>query len=98
MGTRRDAPGPLRLVEAFLRTRGEVADDQGFRRWLAAHDLPATAAVTYDRAVRLREALRSLMLANNGGTADPAAVAVVNAEITACGLRPQLATDAARLR
>lgn len=98
MAVRQDAPGPLGLVEAFLRTRGEVTDAPTLRRWFAAHGLTATAAVTYDRVVRLREALRSLMLANNGGTADPAAVAAVNAEITACGLRPQLTADASRLR
>jgi predicted RNA-binding Zn ribbon-like protein len=110
---RQDAPGPLGLVEAFLRTRNEVTDAPAMRRWFTAHDLTSrdptphdptahdlttTAPVTYERAVRLREALRSLMLANNGGTADPDAVATVNAEITACGLRPQLADDASHLR
>lgn len=98
MAARQDAPGPLGLVEAFLRTRGDVTGASELRRWFAAHGLTATAAVTYERAVRLREALRSLTLVNNGGTAGPAAVAAVNAEITACGLSPRLTADAARLR
>lgn len=98
MTARQHAPGPLRLVEAFLRTRNEVTDAPAMRRWFAAHGLTVTAAVTYERAVRLREALRSSMFANNGGTAGPDAVATVNAEITACGLRPQLAADASHLR
>jgi predicted RNA-binding Zn ribbon-like protein len=98
MATRQDAPGALGLVESFMRTRNEVTDEPGLRRWYAAHALPPAAPGTYDRAVGLREALRRLMLTNNGGTADPAAVARVNAEITACGLRPQLAADASHLR
>ncbi len=43
--------------------------------------LPAGASVSGDdleRAVRVREALRSLLLANNGAALDPAAVATLN--------------------
>jgi predicted RNA-binding Zn ribbon-like protein len=53
---------------------------------------------TYDRALRLREAFRSLMLANNGGRLDPAAVETLNAEIAACALRPEITPDGTHLR
>ena len=99
MVSRPSAPGSLELVEAFLRTRNEITDLAAMRTWSAAHGLPGEMTRdAYERALRLREALRSLMLANNGGPADPAAVDTVNAEITASGLRPQLTPDATRLR
>ncbi|MGH3376850.1 MAG: CGNR zinc finger domain-containing protein [Actinoallomurus sp.] len=99
MVSRPSAPGSLELVEAFLRTRNEITDLATMRTWSAAHGLPgAMTREVYERALRLREALRSLMLANNGGPADPAAVDTVNAEITASGLKPQLTPDATRLR
>lgn len=99
---RQDAPGQLALVEAFLRTRDEVTDAASLRRWYAARGLAATETTAYEptayeRAVGLREALRALMLANNGGIADPAAAATVNAEIAACGLHPQFAADGSHL-
>ena len=99
MGARPSAPGSLALVEEFLRTRNEITSADGLGRWRAAHGLPGEVSpATYDRALRLREALRSLMLANNGGRPDPAAVDTVNAEITACGLRPEIAPDGTRVR
>jgi predicted RNA-binding Zn ribbon-like protein len=98
MVTRPSAPGSLELVEAFLRTRNEVTDLATMRTWCAAHGLPgAMTSDAYERALRLREALRSLMLANNGGPADPAAVDTFNAEIARSGLRPRLAPDATHL-
>jgi len=100
MVSRPSAPGSLELVEAFLRTRNEITDLAAMRTWSAAHGLPGEMTRdAYERALRLREALRSLMLANNGGPADPAAVDTVNAEITASGLRPQpLGPPVRRLR
>jgi hypothetical protein len=68
MGARPSAPGSLALVEEFLRTRNEVTSAADLDRWCAAHGLPGEVGPrTYDRALRLREAIRSLMLANNGG-------------------------------
>jgi predicted RNA-binding Zn ribbon-like protein len=104
--TREVAPGSLALVEEFLRSRNAVTSAADLGRWCADRDLTADAApgpadVTaeaYERALRLREALRSLMLANNGGPADPDAAALVNAEIEACGLRPEVAADGSGLR
>jgi predicted RNA-binding Zn ribbon-like protein len=99
MGARPSAPGPLVLVEEFLRTRNAITNAADLDRWCVAHGLPGEVSPpTYDRALRLREALRSLMLANNGGPPDPAAVDTVNAEIAACGLRPEITPDGAHLR
>jgi predicted RNA-binding Zn ribbon-like protein len=99
MGARPSAPGSLALVEEFLRTRNEITNAADLDRWCAAHRLPGEVSPsTYDRALRLREALRSLMLANNGGRLDPAAVETLNAEIAACGLRPEITPDGAHLR
>jgi len=81
-------------VEDFLRTRGQVANAPDLADWGAGRGLAGeVTAETFARAVRLSEALRSLMLANNGGPADAAAVRVVNAEIEACALRPQVRAD-----
>ncbi|MDN3358421.1 CGNR zinc finger domain-containing protein [Actinomadura sp. DC4] len=97
MPYRPSAPGPLGLVEAFLRTRNEITDAAGLGRWCAEHGLAGDASAgTYERAMRLREALRSLMLANNGGPAAPEALTLVNGEIGACGLRPEIAEDGLR--
>ncbi len=93
------APGPLALVEAFLRTRNEIGDAADLDRWRTRHGLPGPVTEeAYRRALRLREALRSLALVNNGGPAEPHAVALVNAEIEACGLRPEIGADGASLR
>jgi predicted RNA-binding Zn ribbon-like protein len=97
MASRPSAPDSLRLVEAFLRTRNEITGVAGLDRWCAEHGLPDGAGPrTYERALRLREALRSLMLANNGGPAAPEALAVVNGEIRTCGLSPEITPDGVR--
>jgi predicted RNA-binding Zn ribbon-like protein len=99
MRARPSAPGSLALVEAFLRTRNEFTNAAGLNRWCAAHRLPGGMSPrTYDRVLRLREALRSLMLANNGGDPDRVAVDTLNAEIAACGLHPEITPDGSRVR
>jgi predicted RNA-binding Zn ribbon-like protein len=96
MASRPSAPGPLAAVEAFLRTRDKV-DAAGLERWRTEHGLPGeVTAETYARAVRLREALRSLMLANNSGPDAPEAFDLVNEEIARCGLRPLVTADGVR--
>jgi predicted RNA-binding Zn ribbon-like protein len=77
------APGRLVLVERFVNTVDhehgrEVLSEPGRLRGVL--ELDAGIRIGADdlrRALRLREALRSLALANNGGEADPEAVAVL---------------------
>lgn len=80
------APEPLRLVQRFVNT----SDRENEREWIGS---PAALAdwleeaglavdeVTDDdlaRAIALREALRDLLTANNGGTPSSESVATVN--------------------
>jgi predicted RNA-binding Zn ribbon-like protein len=75
-----DAPGGLETVREFVNSLDledgseALSDPPALVQWLAEHDLidPAVAADAADlrRAVEVREALRALMRANNGG--DPA--------------------------
>lgn len=82
-------PGPadldLDLVEAFVNTRDRRADGDELETprelatWFADRGLLRRRTVVSERqrlrAVGLREALRALMLHNNGAPADPAAAA-----------------------
>jgi predicted RNA-binding Zn ribbon-like protein len=95
-GDRRPADGPLRLVQDLVNTvdRENVVEllegPHGLADWLARRDLPGAADVTareLGRALELREALRTLLLANNGGPDDPAARAVLAAAARRGGLR-----------
>src|SRR5437660_473701 len=86
---RRPAPGELELVRALLNTRDveedtdQVASPDDLRAWLSAHGLLSRAGrVTHQgvqRVRRLREALRTLLLANNGAPLDRRAVRELNA-------------------
>lgn len=82
------APGDLELVRAFVNTY-EVDDDrdalsspEGLGRWLGERGLldPGYAPDDEDvtRAARVREALRQVLLANNGEDFDARAVDVLN--------------------
>ena len=97
----RAADGPLRVVQLFVNS----VDREHGREWLptpraladffAAHELSDGAAVTaadVEQAYRLRDALRALLRANNGGPVDAGAVAVVNEAARRGGLA--LALDA----
>jgi len=72
---RQPAPGDLELIRAFVNTRDvesgrdDLATPAALGAWLAAHGLRAGGARPADlrRAVALREALRAVLLANNGG-------------------------------
>jgi predicted RNA-binding Zn ribbon-like protein len=90
-GSREPAPGDLAVVQAFVNTLGS---DNGFRqiellnepgdleRWLRARGLLERGArlgpADLRRAIELRQALRALLLANNGADVDPRAVATLN--------------------
>ena len=95
-GGRAPAPGDLRLVQAFLNTvdledgPDRLATPEGFRRWLATHELPGgdrdVGADDLRRAVAVREALRILAASNNGAAVDPAAIALLNEQSTNAGV------------
>jgi predicted RNA-binding Zn ribbon-like protein len=81
-GGRQAAPGPLRLLQAFVNTLDiengvdELSDPDALAGILAHIGAveERVAGVTDDdlrRALELREALRRILLANNGGPPDP---------------------------
>ena len=79
-GGRQPAPGALRLVQAFVNTRDieggadALATPEAISRWLRGVGLAKRGtngdAVGLGAAIELREALRSLLLANSGGSVD----------------------------
>jgi predicted RNA-binding Zn ribbon-like protein len=87
-GDRDPAPQPLRAVQAFVNTvdiehgREVLAGAGELRELLVREDLLDSAdAVTESdlrRALELREALRMLLLANNGGMLDSESLEVLN--------------------
>jgi predicted RNA-binding Zn ribbon-like protein len=96
------APGELELVRAFVNTReieegtDELDSPRSLRAWLAERELldagPAGGETDVSdadlrHAIALREALRSLLRANNGAAADERA----SAELEAAARRAQLA-------
>jgi predicted RNA-binding Zn ribbon-like protein len=79
-GDRPPAPGPLRVVQAFVNTvdreHGPDLFDEaaGLEQWLDRHMLPARVQDgDLEHAREVREALRALLLANNGEPHDPTA-------------------------
>ena len=81
------APGELALIEAFVNTVDEetgveeLGTPAALTAWLSAHGLSDESFGHGDLAVALalREDLRALLLANNGGELDPAVPAALNA-------------------
>ena len=88
MTTRQPAPGRLELVRAFVNTNNrerqldQLADPEGLRAWLQEHGLlrPGETVDPADlqRARSVREALRTLLLANNGAPPDPEPTETLN--------------------
>jgi len=86
-GERPPAPGRLRLVQRFVNTvdfehgREMLSSPQRLRTVLAELGLldvdTEVRPRDLDRALAVREALRSLALANNGGATDPESIAVL---------------------
>lgn len=82
------APGRLRLVQELVNTldvetgHDELARTWGLRDWLLERGLLAVGAEVGEEdrrlAADLREALRVLLLANNGEPLDPGAVETLN--------------------
>jgi predicted RNA-binding Zn ribbon-like protein len=69
------APEPLRQIQLFLNTVDLHNEVEWLPDWLRSHGSSGAAEA---RASTLREALRSLVLANNGFSVDAAAVEVFN--------------------
>lgn len=70
------APQPLREVQLLINSTDLHAGTDWVDEWLAERGIPGEV----ERARRLREALRALVLANNGVALPDDAVATVNEE------------------
>src|SRR5690242_2531492 len=95
----------LALLERFINTLevDTVADAAGtpeqLAAWIKSEGLGEVAVDTrgHARALALREALRGLATANNGGTLYPVDLATVNRAAAETGLRPRFGRAGARL-
>ena len=103
-GGREPAPEPLRLVQAFVNTVDRehgpdlLADAAGLEEWLGRHDLAVPVRGGEEDAARsAREALRSLLWANNGEPYDAAAADVLAGAARRAGLEPTFAPGDAAL-
>jgi predicted RNA-binding Zn ribbon-like protein len=103
-GDREPAPGSLAVVQAFVNTVDrehgpDLLDDAaGMEEWLERHLLPARVAPgDLERAREVREALRALLLANNGEPRDPAAQEVLERAARRARLEPAFPPDGAGL-
>lgn len=94
-----DRPRGLELLRAFVNTydpdSGDVAaSPEGLRAWLVGHGLLAPGeeldGVGHGRALRLREGVRRLGVANHDGVIDAAANQEVDALAAECGLAVRL--------
>jgi predicted RNA-binding Zn ribbon-like protein len=103
-GGREPAPEPLRLVQGFVNTVDRehgpdlLAEPAGLEEWLGRHDLAAPVrAGDQDAARAVREALRSLLWANNGEPYDAAAADVLAGAARRAHLEPTFAPGEAAL-
>jgi predicted RNA-binding Zn ribbon-like protein len=78
------APPPLREVQLLINSVDLEHERDWLPDWLAERGLPVREA---DRARALREALRRLVLANNGIALDDESVAIVNKTARRVSLR-----------
>lgn len=82
------APGELRVVQAFAKTaegRETLSSPDALADWLKLWELMSATdldTAQLGRALEVRRALRSWMRANNRGTKDPAAMAVLDSEVS----------------
>jgi predicted RNA-binding Zn ribbon-like protein len=103
-----EAPGELELVRAFVNAvdieDGEehLTDPGALVDWLAQRGLIEPGARAGEdelrRAIELREALRRLLLVNNGGQADPQAEEVLDRAAARAGLTVRFAVGRSELR
>jgi predicted RNA-binding Zn ribbon-like protein len=91
---RQIAPGDLELVRSFVNTNDveegseQLADPHGLRKWLADHGLARGKFSEDDRrrAIELREALRALLVANNGEPLEQSAIETLNRSAERAGM------------
>jgi predicted RNA-binding Zn ribbon-like protein len=103
-GDREPAPGSLRLVQTFVNTVDRehgpdlLDDPAGLEEWLERHLMPARVGPgSLEAAREVREALRSLLLANNGEPYDPRARAVLERAARRARLEAVFPPDGAAL-
>ena len=98
--------GDLSLVRELANTRevtpprDAISTDEGLALWLASHGADDAHVTHADvtRLLELREALRDLMLANNGEDTDvEAATSIVDAHARRVGLAVRFSTRGAEL-
>jgi predicted RNA-binding Zn ribbon-like protein len=87
--SREPAPEPLEVVREFVNTYDVESGSEAFaggagvHDWFVEHELlaPSVRISPADRrrVIELREAIRALLLANNGEPLDPEAVSTLNA-------------------
>jgi predicted RNA-binding Zn ribbon-like protein len=97
------APGELNHIRRFVNTldledkSDQIADPAALRDWLAERGLIDERAELTEADVRqahlVREALRKLLLANNGDPLDPAAVEALNSAAKSAELQLRVAPD-----
>ncbi len=92
---REPAPGVLGLVQDLVNTldiekdEDSIAAPVALANWLAEHGFEVRTAVTDSDVARfadIREGLRSLLDAHNGGTSSPQAVTRMNGALAGTGL------------
>jgi predicted RNA-binding Zn ribbon-like protein len=90
------APGQLEHLREFVNTRDidldtdELQSPDALEHWLEERDLLVAGARVGKRelgqAIELRETLRELLLANNGGELDPASIEQLNDAVSSATL------------
>ena len=103
MADDKTAPGRLALVQDFVNTaewdedRDDLATPDGLAAWLAEQGLPGPRPDEDDvrRAIRLREAIRGLCVANNGGPVRDGDLDELNGTAESARLRPRFLSAAA---
>jgi predicted RNA-binding Zn ribbon-like protein len=91
------APGQLEYLRQFVNTRDldldteELESPEALSAWLADRDLLVAGARVGEpdlkQAIELREMLRALLLANNGGELDPESIGALNEAVSGATLR-----------